>query len=268
VTEFKGVHKGPYFIGWDVGGWNCSKNKSSRDAIVILDSNGHIEGIPWRGNLSSIIHESPDQHAFIQAMFTLCKTECLHGKVTLAIDTPLGFSDGFRTLLEGKYLDGETPNALNPYLFRKTEQFLAGWGYTPLSSIKDMIGSQATKGMHVVAKFAANILQTGVWQYENLTIIEAYPSPCACSELIFNMQQQALLSWIIDELGNEQLLDTRLPTQDHIDALTCALIAKLFALKPQCLTVPDNNTSQSEGWIFVPKDCLKDVDKRTKFLLS
>ncbi|GAC13218.1 hypothetical protein GLIP_0572 [Aliiglaciecola lipolytica E3] len=64
------------------------------------------------------------------------------------------------------------------------------------------------------------------------------------------------------------MLDARLATQDHIDALTCALIAKLFALKPQCLTVPDDYTSQSEGWIFVPNDCLNDADKRTKFLLS
>lgn len=33
-----------YFVGWDVGAWNCDKNKSSRDAIVILDSNGKLLG--------------------------------------------------------------------------------------------------------------------------------------------------------------------------------------------------------------------------------
>ena len=27
-----------FFIGWDVGGWNCEKNAKSRDALVILDS--------------------------------------------------------------------------------------------------------------------------------------------------------------------------------------------------------------------------------------
>jgi hypothetical protein len=27
-----------YFIGWDVGGWNCEANPNSRDAIVILDN--------------------------------------------------------------------------------------------------------------------------------------------------------------------------------------------------------------------------------------
>lgn len=26
------------FIGWDVGAWNCDKNPSSRDALVVLDS--------------------------------------------------------------------------------------------------------------------------------------------------------------------------------------------------------------------------------------
>jgi hypothetical protein len=28
-----------FFIGWDVGGWNCDKNRESRDALVILDVN-------------------------------------------------------------------------------------------------------------------------------------------------------------------------------------------------------------------------------------
>ncbi len=40
-----------YFVGWDVGAWNCDKNGTSRDAIVILDEQRVIVGEPWRGNL-------------------------------------------------------------------------------------------------------------------------------------------------------------------------------------------------------------------------
>ena len=36
-----------FFIGWDVGGWNCDRNRSSRDAIVILDTERRIVGTPW-----------------------------------------------------------------------------------------------------------------------------------------------------------------------------------------------------------------------------
>ena len=35
-----------FFIGWDVGGWNCDKNGKSRDAIVVLDSTPTIVGKP------------------------------------------------------------------------------------------------------------------------------------------------------------------------------------------------------------------------------
>lgn len=35
-----------FFIGWDVGGWNCDKNGTSRDAIVILDDTLAIVGQP------------------------------------------------------------------------------------------------------------------------------------------------------------------------------------------------------------------------------
>jgi hypothetical protein len=42
-----------------------------------------------------------------------------------------------------------------------------------------MIGSQATKGMHVLACFARKMAECGVWSDgSNLTTMEAYPSAC------------------------------------------------------------------------------------------
>jgi hypothetical protein len=45
-----------FFIGWDVGGWNCDRNNKSRDAVVILDESRAIVGKPWRGNLRKQIN--------------------------------------------------------------------------------------------------------------------------------------------------------------------------------------------------------------------
>lgn len=36
------TYTGPLFIGWDVGGWNCDRNASSRVALVVLDSERNI----------------------------------------------------------------------------------------------------------------------------------------------------------------------------------------------------------------------------------
>jgi hypothetical protein len=44
-----------FFVGWDVGAWNCDRNGRSRDAIVILNESRSIIGKPWRGNLRECI---------------------------------------------------------------------------------------------------------------------------------------------------------------------------------------------------------------------
>jgi hypothetical protein len=44
-----------FYIGWDVGGWNCDHNQKSRDAIVILSHDLSIVGRPWRGNLRALL---------------------------------------------------------------------------------------------------------------------------------------------------------------------------------------------------------------------
>ena len=104
-SSIRGIDNDTYFLGWDVGGWNCDKNGKSRDAIVILNQNVEIVGKPWRGNL-------------------------------------------------------RVP-------------------------IKDMIGSQATKGIHTVAKFAPRRPSRGVWaDCIGLTAIEGYPSACKYSATI------------------------------------------------------------------------------------
>lgn len=77
----------------------------------------------------------------------------------------------------------------------------------PLSAIKDMIGSQATKGMHVLAKFAPKIERCGVWtDAAGFTVIEAYPSGCKGSATVTVSQiekktQSCVVALLQDRLG-------------------------------------------------------------------
>jgi hypothetical protein len=239
-----------FYIGWDVGGWNCDKNGKSRDALVILDAGLNIVGQPWRGNLRSAINEAGDSAEWVSKLFALCKAPTLSGcpQITLAIDTPLGFSEEFTRLVTQRIHAGEVGNsATNPYLFRQTERFLFEHGLKPLSAIKDMIGSQATKGMHVLAKFASQTLRCGVWSDgKRLTAIEAYPSACKTSATVKGLQQP------FGQLAHEDL----------DDALTCALLGYLFDTHPDKLISPGASVPASEGWIWVPKDGLP-LNERT-----
>lgn len=239
-----------YFIGWDVGGWNCDKNGESRDAIVILDASRAIVGKPWRGNLRTSINAATTSEDWAQALFVLCGAvpPTMKARVTLAIDTPLGFSQAFLALVTGLQFAGPVEgSATNPYLFRQTERQLFEQGIRPLSAVKDMIGSQATKGMHALAKFAPQVPRCGVWtDGDAFTAIEAYPSPCKHSALINTL----LLPYAEWRQANHQ---------DKVDALTCALIAYCFEAQPETLVQPDGGVPVREGWIWLPKDALPAV---------
>ena len=236
------AHANRYYIGWDVGGWNCDKNPRSRDAIVILDAKLKIVDTPWRGNLRQAINEARNTEEWIHALFRLCSSTLDEqaSKITLAIDTPLGFSTEFIELVTGlKHVQTLEKFNTNPYSYRQTERYLFEQGHNPLSPIKDMIGSQATKGMHVLAKCAPTAVACGVWtEGKMLTAIEAYPSVCQESATITALRHGFLA------LGHE----------DKEDALTCALIAYLFAEDREKLDAPDESVPWSEGWIWVPKD--------------
>lgn len=244
-----GSSQGPrFFIGWDVGGWNCDKNQKSRDAIVILNAELALLGKPWRGNLRTHINEAATSDEWVRVLFSLCATVFPGdaGQTTLAIDTPLGFSEPFVRLVTASQWAGQIGQSqTNPYLFRQTEQYLFQHGLTPLSAIKDMIGSQATKGMHVLAKFTPTGTSCGVWtDGTSLTAIEAYPSACKGSATIQSLRRPY----------------PPLSHADTEDALTCALLAYLFTEQRELLASPGPAIPSSEGWIWVPKDT---VDRQT-----
>lgn len=235
-------HHERLFIGWDVGGWNCDKNQNSRDALVVLDHAGQSLGQPWRGNLRETINSATTPADFLAALLALCElgipSQPCHA--TLAIDAPLGFPEAFaRMIAGGTPVDQIGRSAANPYLFRHTERRLVAEGVTPLSAIKDMIGSQATKAMHVVARFAPQRLSTGVWtDGAHLTVIETYPSLCRAR--------------VGPQVHTEPMPKTGREADIH-DADVCARIARDFHLNRERLEPPTDDTPPSEGWIWAPR---------------
>lgn len=244
----------PLFIGWDVGAWNCDKNANSRDALAVLNGQRKLMGRPWRGSLRQVINQSKDTDDFLFRLLSLCgleSSDCASVPVVLAIDTPLGFSQAFIDLL----VNGYTANSIdrsseNPYLFRRTERLLFERGLSPLSALKDMIGSQATKGMHVLARFSPRIEACGVWtDGGRLRAIEAYPGACKRSSIMAKLHQE----YGIDEQAQGTASES-FQHGDQVDALTCALIGWLFHFQPDTLLQPEPNTPIKEGWIFAPTD--------------
>jgi len=235
-----------FYIGWDVGGWNCDKNTRSRDAVVILDADLRVQGRAWRGNLREAINATDSAERFAWRLFSSCGAACPEGLlVTLAIDAPLGFSEAFVNLVSGwRAVDTPVENfRVNPYLHRRSERRLFEHGHRPLSPVQDMIGSQATKAMHVLAKFAPQVQRCGVWTGGGiLTAIEAYPAPC---------KKSAKVNGLRDRVTGEPMVHS-----DEHDALTCALIAWLFEHEPDALDPVEDGVPENEGWIWVPTDVM------------
>ncbi len=240
------------YLGWDVGGWHCDRG-ASRDALVLLtdgDDGPRLLGVPWRGNLRTLLSALRGRE-LVDAMVGLCAPNPPLGDVAVGIDTPLAWPSAFRNLVAGTDLpemggDGRD----NPYTYRLCERWLAERGRTPLSPVKDMIGSQSTKGLHFLRRLPARETSTGVWRvsWDGLTLsaIEAYPSVARHSPSF---------------LGRHAALVADLPRpldDDSRDAVHCALIAHAFCRAPEELTAPSPDFPPDEGWVFVPRDGLAD----------
>ena len=231
------------FIGWDVGGWNCDKNVNSRDALTVLDCSGTPLGKPWRGNLRDAINAHASAREFLSTLSEYCalvhKVEFL--RATIAIDAPLALPEALVQLITGiGSLDNiGDKSAQNPYLYRFTERRVAAEGIVrPLSTIKDMIGSQATKAMHLMSRFNLQRTSPGVWS-DNccLTAIETYPSLCRAR---------------LNHAPDRPALAKTAAETDIDDAWVCARIAHAYHFRPETLEFPPPNAPITEGWIWAP----------------
>lgn len=221
-----------YYIGWDVGAWNCDKNKTSRDGIVILNEGGGIV-CKKRGSLRDLINSSETYQQFLTDLFKQCNLTYQDQHVVLAIDAPLGYSDAFVKLITANDAFNKDINDFkdNPYMFRATENFLYKKGYIPLSAVNHMIGSQSTKALHFISKFECSVESVGIWKTNNkrLTVIETYPA--------VNIVEVPV------ELDGQH--------KDINDAFKCAYIAKVFDQDRSKLYSPISDVSEKEGWIWL-----------------
>lgn len=241
-----------FFIGWDVGAWMTRRG----DALWILNSNGATVGIPWCGNLGTALQEANSAEDFIHAVFETCQEQIPTGKITItmAIDAPFAFPIGFVNLLGAFHSPEYLDDALgNPYLFRRTERYAAGFlGRNPLSAVQDRIGSQTTKILHFLTKFGLTNNAEGVWHDPmqdsfELSVIEAYPAMCKALDGTIRPDP-------VNIFYQNQLENNLTANQDIRDALLCAIIAHLHANNNGllCQPVEGDNFHPLEGWIWFP----------------
>lgn len=242
------------FVGWDVGGWNCDKNPKSRDALVVLERRGvrlEIAGRPWRGNLRATL-VAPSPTGPVDQLLNLAGIERAKGmRVTIAIDTPLAWPRAAVDLIStGSTISVTEAAALNPYLFRQQEQQLFVENRGPLSVVRDMIGSQSTKGMHFLKAARLQPASHGVWSSRDGTVvaIETYPALALKDRRTRNLHKvpmatakraapRANVAW----------------TGDVHDAIACAIVASLFRDTRSRLQPPGRTADQAEGWIWLPR---------------
>ena len=231
----------PEFIGWDVGGWNCDKNRESRDALIVLDQATRCFRQPFWGNLRETINDAKSSVEFLSELLRHCELDVCERPqhATIAIDAPLGFPEAFTGLItRGAPVGRIGESATNPYLFRHTERRLVDEWIAPLSAIKDKISSQATKAMHVVARFAPTLNSCGEWTDCNfLTVIETYPRLCRARRSLQTEREPS------PKRGKDA---------DLRDARICAEVAHAFKLSPERLEHPCDDAPESEGWIWAP----------------
>jgi hypothetical protein len=245
-----------YSIGWDVGAWNTKTG----DAVWILDNSAATLGKPMHGNIRSDIETAKTAEEFTFKLFKWCEaSEPSRGaSITLAIDAPLAFPVGFKKLLQGEAAEDPTGRVIeNPYLFRRTDQFVAEKREprrNPLSPLQDQIGSQATKVAHVLNKFGFQHDQRGVWLTTQrgaveIRIIEAYPAMSKSS------RNGSVRPGPIQSAFEREIKKCPGVSWDEKDALICALSAHLFTTDPENLHAPEPGFFiPEEGWIWFPKN--------------
>lgn len=239
------------YVGRDVGGWHCDRNPESRDALVVLGLNEGSQptliGQAWRGSLRTVLssHRGP---ALLKEMLRLCNVDLADAAgVMVAIDAPLGWPAAMLALVNG----GGTADVSDKddgklYTRRETELDLIRQGFSPLSSVRDMIGSQSTRAIHFLRAAGLPAQPAAVWSDGRITAIETYPAVALKHARCASVHKP-----LFQNLLSQQAITTP-AMADVRDALACAVVAYLTAEKPESVVKPPAGYPALEGWIIVP----------------
>lgn len=240
------------FLGWDVGAWNCDRNRESRDALCALEfseSGPTVAGKVWRGNVRDLLvaHQGS---ALIDALLMRLEMDPDPARhLTIAMDTPLGWPRRMIELVTiGTVVDIPPEADKNPYLFRAQDLALFAKGHRPLSMVRDMIGSQSTKGIHFLRRAKLFPAAVGVWSRGTTVAIETYPAAAIADIEIACLTEQIF----VDLLSREKEPRSEAWQTDVRDSVSCALVALMHRLRPERLEAPGTEADATEGWIWLP----------------
>lgn len=242
---------GALFVGWDVGAWNCDRNRESRDALCVLEERDDLPavvGTPSWGNLRPLL-VSHRGAALVDQLLRAAGVEAVPGQeVTIAIDAALGWP---RAMLElataGKIVAVPDKADSNPYLFRAQDRALFQKGLRPLSAVRDMIGSQSTKGIHFLSAAELSRTSVGVWRRDGTVAVETYPAAAGR-----NTELESLAAKLMNTVVGKAKSHGDAWQKDVRDAVRCALVARLHHREPQRLQSPGTDADAAEGWIWLP----------------
>ncbi|GAB4215625.1 MAG: hypothetical protein OHK0013_41370 [Sandaracinaceae bacterium] len=114
--------------------------------------------------------------------------------------------------------------------------------------VRDMIGSQSTKGIHFVQRARLLPVAAGVWGRGSTVAIETYPAAAVRDVEVARLTSQLLA----DSIGRENKQRSSAWQADVRDAISCALVALLHRRQPERLVAPDEGADATEGWIWLP----------------
>jgi len=247
------------YVGWDVGGWNCDRNRTSRDAVCAIAGdleNLELVGIPWRGAIRAQLLNADGRPDFLLNLLEIHET---FEHIVVAIDTPLGWPVSLQGLITSANQNVAVPDepGLNPFLFRGTERALNQAGIATLSAVRDQIGSQSTKGQTFLTSlgFERSQNRVGEWRKGIWTAIETYPAPCyhspleTCYAERLRRQDRFLTATRAGAWVNV--------ASDLADAVMCAVVAAVFHEDPSQLRGPTSEQKADaarEGWIWTPTE--------------
>ncbi len=248
-----------YFVGWSVGAWNCDEAKR-QDALVVVHANDgalEVTGMPVRANVRNLL-VTGHREELIRRLLGVCSVKVQAGlRVTLAVDTPLGWPRAFVDLFTTRRaIDVPEGADDNPILFRRTERALLALGYRPLSPVRDMIGSPASKALHFIKRVGFAVSEPGVFRVVSprtssvYEAIETYPQIAKRSATL----AEAFEPLIADPRIEAVVEDDKHADQDFKSALWCALVARRFVTMRDTMLAPGPDVPLDEGWIWIPSD--------------
>lgn len=242
-------------IGWDVGGW-----QGSRQAVAIARINAQEDEIEWLG-VSDPFRIEPGSAVDLQAL--VCHATDRDdaesildtNRVTVAIDAPLAFPRRFRSLVAGNGTPTSVPESeiRSPLAYRDCERWIwETFGKKPLSAPFGMLGNNSSLAMTFTAAMEERgfTLVPGEGVQPERSIIEVYPG-------LLKKERKATRP-AVPEI--EALLPDGLEAGDPYDATICAVLALVHAGGGPAMGLPDlvgppDRFELDEGWIFsLPHD--------------